>query len=93
MNKSSIIKLIDFGTSSNNFKEITRLKNDHNYTFTLGGLNNGNAYYFYVVGEKAGFTPLYSDTIMVIPNQKLTFSTLASTKINQTISQKIFIYL
>ena len=70
----------------NNFKEITRLKNDHNYTFTLGGLNNGNAYYFYVVGEKAGYTPLYSDTIMVIPNQKLTFSTLASTKINQTIS-------
>ena len=70
----------------NNFKEIIKLKNDNTYTYTFDGLNNGTAYFFYVVGEKKGYKPLCSDTIMIIPNQKLTFNTLASINNNHSIS-------
>jgi len=62
----------------NNFKEVIELKNDNIYKYTLDGLNNVTPYYFYVVGKKAGYKPLCSDTIMIIPNQKLTFNTLVS---------------
>jgi hypothetical protein len=70
----------------NNFKEILKLKNDNTYTYTLDGLNNGTTYYFYVIGEKEGYKSLCSDTIMVIPNQKLTFNTLVSINNNHSIS-------
>ncbi len=69
-----------------NFKEIVKLKNDNIYTYTLDGLNNGTTYSFYIVGEKEGYTSLYSDTIMVIPNQKLTFDTLVTINNNHSIS-------
>jgi Tol biopolymer transport system component len=70
----------------NNFKEFVKLKNDNIYKYTLDGLNNGTTYYFYVVGEKEGYKPLCSDTIMIIPNQKLTFDTLVTIKNNHSIS-------
>jgi Tol biopolymer transport system component len=70
----------------NNFKEVIKFKNDKNYEYTLDGLTNGTTYYFYVVGEKEGFASLNSDTIMIIPNQKLTFNTLVSLNNNHSIS-------
>ena len=69
----------------NKFKEIRELKNDNIYKYTLDGLNNGTPYYFYVAGKKKGYKPLYSDTIMIIPNQKLTFNTLATINNNHSI--------
>ena len=70
----------------NNFKEIIELKNNSKYVYTLDGLNNGTPYYFYVVGKREGYKPLYSDTIMIIPNQKLTFNTLATISNNHSIA-------
>ena len=70
----------------NSFKEIIELKNDNIYKYTLVGLNNGTPYYFYVVGKKEGYKSLYSDTIMIIPNQKLTFDTLVTINNNHSIS-------
>ncbi|MGC1390478.1 MAG: hypothetical protein WA816_05530 [Bacteroidales bacterium] len=69
----------------NKFKEIIELKNNSKYIYTLDGLNNDTPYYFYVVGKKEGYKSLYSDTIMVIPNQKLTYDTLITFNNNQSI--------
>ncbi len=74
----------------NNFKEVIKLKNNNIYSYTLDGLNNGTTYYFYVVGEKEGYKPLSSGTIMIIPNQKLTFDTLVTISNNHTISSVSF---
>jgi len=68
------------------FKEVIELKNDNIYEYAINNLNNGTPYYFYVVGKKEGYKPLYSDTIMIIPNQKLTFNTLVSINNNHSIS-------
>lgn len=69
----------------NKFKEVVELINDNNYEYTLNDLNNNSIYYFYVIGKKEGYKPLYSDTIMIIPNQKLTFETLITFNNNQSI--------
>jgi hypothetical protein len=70
----------------NKFAKIIELRNDNIYKYTLVGLNNGTPYYFYVVGKKEGYKSLYSDTIMIIPNQKLTFDTLVTINNNHSIS-------
>jgi Tol biopolymer transport system component len=69
----------------NKFKEVVELINNNNYEYTLNDLNNNSTYYFYVIGKKEGYKPLYSDTIMIIPNQKLTFETLITFNNNQSI--------
>jgi Tol biopolymer transport system component len=69
----------------NKFKEVVELINDNNYEYTLNDLKNNSTYYFYVIGKKEGYKPLYSDTIMIIPNQKLTFETLITFNNNQSI--------
>jgi Tol biopolymer transport system component len=69
----------------NKFKKVVELINNNNYEYTLNGLNNNSTYYFYVVGKKEGYKSLYSDTIMVIPNQKLTYDTLITFNNNQSI--------
>ncbi len=70
----------------NKFKEVVELKNDNKYQYTLDGLNNGTTYYFYVIGKKEGYNPLSSDTIMIIPNQKLTFDSLFTINNDHSIS-------
>ena len=70
----------------NKFAKIIELRNDNIYKYTLVGLNNGTPYYFYVVGKKEGYKSLYSDTIMIIPNQKSTFDTLVTINNNHSIS-------
>ena len=70
----------------NKFNEVIELKNDNIYEYSLNDLNNNSTYYFYIVGKKEGYKSLYSDTIMVIPNQKLTFDTLVTINNNHSIS-------
>jgi len=69
----------------NKFKGVVELINNNNYEYTLNDLNNNSTYYFYVVGKKEGYKSLYSDTIMVIPNQKLTYDMLITFNNNQSI--------
>ena len=70
----------------NNFKEVIELKKDNIYEYAVNDLNNGTPYYFYIVGKKEGYKPLFSDTIMIVPNQKLTFATLAAINNNHSIA-------
>jgi hypothetical protein len=69
----------------NNFTEVTELKNDNKYEYNLSNLNNNSTYYFYVIAKKEGYIPIYSDTIMVIPNSKLDFENLIEFDNNHTI--------
>jgi len=70
----------------NKFNEVIELKNDNIYEYSLNDLNNNSTYYFYIVGKKEGYKSLYSDTIMVIPNQKLTYDSLITFNNNHSIS-------
>jgi Tol biopolymer transport system component len=70
----------------NKFKEVIELKNDSNYEYTINGLKNNSVYYLFVVGKKEGYKPLYSDTIMIVPNPKPSSETLFTFNNNQTIS-------
>jgi hypothetical protein len=69
-----------------NFREVIELKNDKVYTYTVNGLLNNSACYFYVVGKKEGYPLVSSDTIMVIPNVKLIADTLIALNNNQTMT-------
>jgi Tol biopolymer transport system component len=69
-----------------NFRKFIELKNGKVYTYSINYLKNNTAYYFYVVGKKEGYTPLHSDTIMVMPNEKLTFSTYVTLNNDQSMA-------
>jgi len=70
---------IDIYISENvksNFKKIADLENGGDFSYTVDKLLNGKPYYFYLVSKKIGFSPLNSDTIMVVPNKKKEFEIL-----------------
>ena len=59
-----------------NFQKLIEINNDENYSYTVDKLQNGNSYFFYIVSNRNGFEPLYSDTIMAVPNKRKEFETL-----------------
>ncbi|GHT04222.1 hypothetical protein FACS189423_06570 [Bacteroidia bacterium] len=62
----------DIYISENNtdFRKLLTLKNDINHTYTVENLQNGIAYFFYIVSKKKDYESLFSDTIMVVPNKQ-----------------------
>jgi hypothetical protein len=58
------------------FSKAIQIKNDNKYDYTFTNLINNSVYYFYVIAKKDGYLPLYSDTIMFVPNPKLPCDTL-----------------
>jgi hypothetical protein len=58
------------------FTKVLEIKNTGEYTCSIDRLFNNTSYFFYAVGRKEGYAPLYSDTIMLIPNEKPVCDTL-----------------
>jgi Tol biopolymer transport system component len=52
----------------NSFEKIATINNDASYRYSIGGLQPGVSYFYYVKSKKSGLETVYSDTIMVIPN-------------------------
>lgn len=57
--------------SQADFRKLIELENDKEYSYTVKNLESGKAYYFYVTSIKKGYDRLTSDTIMVIPNNRI----------------------
>ena len=57
-----------------NFQKIIEV--DNNGSYTVDKLQNGKPYFFYFVSKKKGFKPLFSDTIMAVPNSRNNFEIL-----------------
>ena len=68
-----------------NFHRLIELNNDESYSYTVNNLQNGSSYLFYMVSKKKGFEPLYSDTIMVIPNKKKAVETILTSDDHHTL--------
>ena len=68
-----------------NFTKLIELNNDESYSYTVENLQNSNPYFFYLVSRKVGFKPLYSDTIMVIPDKRKEFEMLLMSDDNHTL--------
>ena len=58
------------------FRQHIVLENGGSYSYTIDNLQNGKPYYFYAVSKKKGFKPLYSGTIMTVPNKRGEIKTL-----------------
>lgn len=53
------------------FHKLVELENENEYSYSIENLENGKAYYFYVTSIKNGYDRLTSDTIVVIPNNRI----------------------
>jgi len=71
--------------NSSDFRKVVELKNDELYAYTVDNLQNKRPCFFYVVSSKKGYEPLYSDTIMAIPNKREGFEILQTSEGMHTI--------